>query len=437
MNRNSRFKCKIFFLQTMMEVRKMLFSDESFGSQKNIFQRPVRMHNQVRDKAGVLKQVFLLLALLAMPAIVYGQGNIHVAPHPLYEPELEHAVELMLSMRLDSAETRLDKWIGSHPGDPSGLFMRSALFSWRLFLLPEEDDSGPLTAAFEKANEMCRESAEHRLKERGGEFEGTVYLGAVYGQEALLALIDRRHLAMAPLAKKAWKYVQRAVSLDPQYYDNYLGLGIYLYFTDVLPRLVKVLAEAYGFEGDRVRGLASLHLAAKRGMYSRDAARIMLVNIYSEIESPDSTIVSIARDLALRYPDNPLVQWRLGDILLRSREYEGAEEIFRSVLERVDSGRPFYRNRMFTRWSMLYRIGICQRKSNRREEARRTFESVISAGEIKPEWIPVEARLQAGELYILAGDTARASQKLREAVRMKDFRDSRKRAESLLREIEK
>lgn len=415
----------------------MLFSDEIFGSLKNIFKRPVRMQNQVRNNAGITHRIFLALALLAMPSIVYGQGNVRVAPHPFYDPELERTVELMLSMRLDSAEMKLDKWIGSHPGKPSGLFMRSALLSWRLFLLPEEDDSGPLTASFEEANRRCRESAERRLKERGGEFEGTVYLGAVYGQEALLALIDRRHLAMAPLAKKAWKYVQRAVTLDPQYYDSYLGLGIYLYFTDVLPRIVRVLAEAYGFEGDRARGLASLHLAAKRGMYSRDAARIMLVNIYSEIEQPDSSILDIARDLALRYPDNPLIQWRLGDILLRAREYGEAEKVFRSVLERVDSGKPFYRNRMFTRWSMLYRIGACQRKLNRREEALRTFESVISAGEIKPEWIPAEARLQAGELYILAGDTARARLRLRETLRMKDYRDSRKRAESLLRELEK
>ncbi|MCE5272331.1 hypothetical protein LLH00_13720 [bacterium] len=414
----------------------MLVSGSGSGRLKKIF---LRYPDPLYRGKNLLRAGFFLLAVFSPQAVALAGPSGPASPldTALYEPALKQATALMLNMKLDSAEVLVERWTRAHPGRPAGPFFRSALLSWRLFLLPEEDDDTALKRAFEEANDQCRARAERVMSQRGGELEGTSYLGAVYGQQALLALIDRRWLAMAPLAKKAWQYVQRTVALDPQYYDSYMGLGIYLYFTDILPRLVRVLAEVYGFEGDRARGLASLELAAQRGYYSQDAAGIMLLNIYSETEPPDSSIVALAHSLAQRYPDNPLIQWRLGDILLRHKDYAEAETVFRAVLERVDSGTPFYRNRMFTRWSMLYRIGICRGKLERREEALAAFEEIVSAGQIKPEWLPSAANFIAGGLYLQAGDTLRARERLQTVRRLPDFEGSRDRAAELLHKLDK
>ncbi len=407
----------------------------SRGGEKFFLLCPDRM----KCRKILLPAVFFVLAIFACRSTALAESSAPFTPRDtsLYDPVLKQVTALMLNMKLDSAAVLVDAWTRKHPGRPAGPFFQSALLSWRLFLLPEGEDDTALKRAFEEANERGRDCAGRMLNQRGGELEGTAYLGAIYGQQALLALIDRRWLSMAPLAKKAWQYVQRTVALNPQYYDSYMGLGIYLYFTDVLPRLVRVLAEVYGFEGDRARGLASLKLAAERGYYSRDVAGIMLLNIYSEIEQPDSSTVVLAHSLAQRYPDNPLIHWRLGDVLLRHKDYAAAETVFRAVLERVDSGAPFYRNRMFSRWSMLFRIGLCQRKTGRTGEARATFESILSAGEIKPEWIGAASRIQAGEIYLLEGDTLRAKTCLKEVLRLPDHEDSRDRAAELLRGIDR
>lgn len=374
--------------------------------------------------------------LAVSPAIADSPGGTDgPGPHPLHDPSLRAAVELMLSMQLDSAETLVDGWIGEHPGRPAGLFFRAALLSWRLFLMPREADSGPLKQRFETAVRECRKSAERAAGRRETEFEGTVYLGAVYGQEALLAMLDRRYLVMAPLARRAWDHIQRAVSLDPEYFDSYFGLGIYLYFTDVLPKLVRVLAVAYGFEGDRARGLANLEMAANNGIYSNDAARIMLVNIFSEMEDPDSSIADMARNLYERFPGNPLIHWRYGDILLRLDRFVEAGEIFRGVLDRIGRDHPYYRNGMFSEYSMHFRIGLCERKSGHVSEALERFETIIAAGEIYPPWVASAAGLQAGELYYLSGDTELAESRLRQVLRRENFRGSHEKARELLEKL--
>ena len=60
---------------------------------------------------------------------------------------------------------------------------------------------------------------------------------------------------------------------------------------------------------------------------------------------------------AAKFPDNPLVHWRYGDVLRRSRQHAEAEKVYREVLSLIDEGKPGYDNRMYSRWSMVFRIG--------------------------------------------------------------------------------
>ena len=357
--------------------------------------------------------------------------------HPLYEEELDRAGNLLLAMKLDEAESLIDNWIERHPDRPAGYFFRAVACSWRLFLQPEGIDSGALKDKFKEAVRHCRNRAEKARSGSESRFEGTVYLGAVQGLEALLAMIEKRYLIMAPLAKQAWNSIEQALDLDPGYYDSYLGRGIYLYFTDALPKIIKIMALAYGFEGDREAGLENIRLAAERGLYSRDASKIMLLNIYSVAERPDSSVREMARELHEKYPDNPLTHWRYGDILLRSRKYITAAQIYRQVAERIENSYPFYRNKMFSRYSMDFRIGYCERVTGKSASALERFNSILVSSDVTPEWIIPATYLEKGRIHLRMGDKEQARQSLETVLDYSDYSDCHKQARQLLKRLGK
>ena len=389
------------------------------------------MNNSIGKRPSVLltggRLCIFLILWLVLPRAAGAQSV-----HPLYDADLDRACGLMLSMDLEGARRIIDNWIWRSPGRPDGYFYRAVLYSWRIFLLPEEDEPGLLRDEFEKAIRDCRIRAEKISARRETAFEGTLYLGAIYGQEALLALIDRKYLIMAPLAKQAWLNVSKVLEMDPQFYDGYFGKGIYLYFTDLLPTAIKLLAQAYGFEGDRQQGLADLRLAGEKGLYSRDASRLMLLNIYALIERPDSAVRELGRELYARYPDDPLIHWRYGDILLRMKDYAAAEKIFSEVAERLERGFPYYRNRMFTAHSMAYRLGVCDWNMGKSREAMARFDSILAAEKISPDWVEPFVYLEQGKIYLSRNDRVRARQAWEKTLDCPDYFGSREEAERLL-----
>jgi len=357
--------------------------------------------------------------------------------HPLYEEELDRAGNLLLAMRPDQADSLISGWIERNPDRPAGYFFRAVACSWRIFLQPEGINSDALKDSFENAVRNCRRTAEKVRSRKETRFEGTLYLGAIYGLEALLAMVEKKYLVLAPLAKRAWNTIEQALEINPGYYDSYLGRGIYQYFTDVLPKMIKFLALAYGFEGDREAGLENIRLAAERGLYSRDASKIMLLNLYSIIETPDSSVREMARELHQKYPDNPLIHWRYGDILLRLKEYEPAAEIFQQVAERIESDYPFYRNKMFSRYSMAFRIGYCESRSGKSAKALERYNSILASTEVTPEWILPATCLEKGKIHLRLGEKQQARQSLEAVLDYDDYRGSREQAEQLLKKLER
>ncbi|MBW7996850.1 MAG: hypothetical protein FVQ81_09865 [Candidatus Glassbacteria bacterium] len=368
----------------------------------------------------------------------YSSDGLVDRAHFLYEPELELAGQLMIATKLDSAERVVERYIAANPNRPDGYYFRATATSWRLFLISEDEDPEPLKKKFEEELDLSRQYAERAEKNGDTRFAGTLYLGAIYGQQALLAVIDHRWLVMAPLAKRAWNYIEKVLELDPDYYDSYLGRGTYMYITGSLPAAVKLLALVYGFEGNKTEGLANIWLAAARGLYSRDASLALLMNIYSTLEEPNERILRAARELRERYPDNPLIHWRLGDILLRSKFYGEAREVYGEVTARIEQGCPYYDNRMFSRWSMAYRIALSDKKMGSLDLARTGFEQIAAAGgEVHPDWIRASSNLELGGIYYQCEKYELARRCLEAVLEMDDFRNSRDKARELLKKIGK
>ncbi|MEA2062103.1 MAG: tetratricopeptide repeat protein [Gemmatimonadota bacterium] len=395
--------------------------------------RVVMTMRQSPSAARIFIKIFAAAFVLCWFSAAFGQQP--QARHA----ELDSAGKLIFRMRLDEADTVIGGFIARNPENPAGYFFHATALGYRLFFTPESDNTRELEQAIERANGSCRDRAEKYCRSSETRLEGTVYLAMSHGLEALLALLEGRYLVMAPLGLKAWKLLREAVEIDPTFYDCYFGLGLCRYFTATLPRVVKIMAQAYGFQGDREQGLTDLRLAMKRGFFAGDAARMMYVNIFCSTERPDTTTLSLARDLYQRFPDNPLVHFRYGDILLRLKRYNKAEGIYREVARRIEKNDPpFYRNRIFTRYSFDFRLGVCARRTGRNTKALEHFSRVLAGGnKVKPGYVVPMSHMHTAEILLSNRERHTAKEHLERVLKYDEVKGSHKRARALLKQIGK
>jgi tetratricopeptide (TPR) repeat protein len=184
---------------------------------------------------------------------------------------------------------------------------------WQIQLDP---DSRALDPAFlAKANAAIAE-AERLTATEPNRAEAWFYLGASYGVRAQWRVYRGERLAAARDGKRIKESLERALALDPQMHDAEFGVGMYRYYADVAPavlRFVRWLLLLPG--GNRVEGLQQLERAASQGLLVRGEAQFQIHVLYLWYENKWREALALIRELQARYPHNPLFYQIEGEIL--------------------------------------------------------------------------------------------------------------------------
>ena len=124
---------------------------------------------------------------------------------------------------------------------------------------------------------------------------------------------------------RAHKYAEQVYELDKAYYDIYVGLGAFNYFTGTLPGVIKPFAWLIGARGDKNLGTQQLQTTMQKGRYARTEARIVY---YTALLSNEeySAALPVLEQLMADYPDNfVLYGWVTDWFREQKRNLEGAE----------------------------------------------------------------------------------------------------------------
>jgi len=139
--------------------------------------------------------------------------------------------------------------------------------------------------------------------------------------------------------------------LDSTYYDAYLGLGIYHYLADVLPRFVKILSFLLGVDGDKDVGIRELSIAAEKGIYTKTEAMFFLAAIYTYREREYAKAIDIFNQLLNKYPNNPGALLSLGRCYSNMGECDLAISAYEKILQNKE-----HQSRL-PRGSVHYQLG--------------------------------------------------------------------------------
>lgn len=284
---------------------------------------------------GVMKRlpraaVAALLALLAarVPAR---------AMRPEDEQVARRGLDALFNADYDQADRLFMEALQARPGDPALSLGAAASAWWRMendFALPGSPEERKFSAAVEGAISDAKAAA------RQDDAEAYLYLGAAYGLRGRWEAARKRWFSAYLDGRRSYKAEKKAVKLNPELYDAYLGLGAFDYYVATLSRVVRALAFTSG--GDKGKGLSELKLAAEKGRFSPAAAKLLLAGLDWTFEKNPQDAWALCQELHARYPDSPLIDSMRLIGLFHLRDGAGLERGARAFLKKAEDGAPHF-----------------------------------------------------------------------------------------------
>jgi tetratricopeptide (TPR) repeat protein len=248
---------------------------------------------------------------------------------------------------LDGAMQRFQEVQRQDPTSPLSYLFQADTYWWKIYLTtgnlidPDVFDvvsknTSPYDETFMSFDQECIRRAEARIKANQDVARSLLYEGMAYGLLARFYGLRDNDLPTARAGKKMRALLLRALSLDASLSDAYLGLGIYNYFVDTLPTIVKMLRFLIGLPGgSREEGLKQLQVVANKGDLASGEAQFYLAKDFSRnSERQYEKSLSLFQDLTSKYPNNML--WRLvvGSLEIRLGHVDEGEGLYREVMAR-------------------------------------------------------------------------------------------------------
>lgn len=284
----------------------------------------------------------LLTALAGSP--VRGQTSPSSSDRPLLEIA-RGGMNLLMNGDPDAAIQRFDEVRRKDPDSPLGYLFEADAYWWKIYLttgnLVDPDvfdvvskDTSPYDHTFESFARTAVDKAEVRVRARQNLARNLLEEGMTYGLWARFYGLRDNDLPTARAGKRMRTLLLQALKLDPSLKDADLGLGIYNYFVDTLPTIVKMLKFLIGLPGgNRELGIQQMEIAAREGDLSRGEAKFYLAKDYSRrSEQQYVKSIELFQELSVEYPQNLLWKLVIGSLQIRLGHVQEGEDTYRQVL---------------------------------------------------------------------------------------------------------
>jgi len=216
---------------------------------------------------------------------------------------------------------------------PLVAFALASAHWWRLSIYVLETDKEESQAFLDAAKKgvlLCRTI----IKQGDPTGEAHLAMGGILGIWGRWELTNRHWLSAYFKGKKAYKYLTKALKINPDLNDAYMGIGMFDYYVAKLSGFVRVLAFR-GMGKDPQKGLDELHKAAEKSIYARTPSNLFLVEIYSTQEDRPDIALQILEILRKDSPRSPYLHMLHVGALYNYGSLEELQAVSKDCLEHV------------------------------------------------------------------------------------------------------
>ena len=215
-------------------------------------------------RPSVLGATALMVLAAAQPAPVRGLTGIS---------GLARAYDAIFDARFAEVPRLVAEACPPAPAEVCKL-LEADLVWWRIQLDPFDKSRD---ADFRARAEQAITAAETWTVREPQRAEAWFYLGGAYGARVQWEVLCGSRLAAARDGRRVKDALERALALDPGLSDAYFGLGLYHYYADVAPTVLKMLRWLFLLPGgDRQAGLDEMLRARGTGALVRSEAEYQL-----------------------------------------------------------------------------------------------------------------------------------------------------------------
>ena len=241
--------------------------------------------------------------------------------------------ELVYDMKFEEADKIFNEMIRLEPENALGCLLK-ALSSGHLWKI--HGFYPKLGNEYKEQLEKAVDIAEKRLKKNKEDLDALFYAGCAYGNLGLYYL-SSNPLNAYTNGRKGYDYLTKVIEKDPRYYDAYIGLGIYHYYSEVLSNKSKAASSVLGnTEGLMKKGLHELDLASSKGKYVSDEVKNILANdIYTQTEVDHETALLLLKELTTKYPHNLFLKNNLANCYRKLGKHDLAVQILEQSIQEL------------------------------------------------------------------------------------------------------
>ena len=225
------------------------------------------------------------------------------------------------------------KLIELFPDDPIGYFYVSATLQTMM------DDYRNYTYLdeFNKYMDLAIEKGEERKKRGDLDAYDCLYLGGAIGYRGIHKGLTGDWFGAFVDGLKGKGYLEKALKLDPEFYDVYYGLGTYHFWKSLKSKIFWWLPFV---KDNRQMGIDMIKLAIKKGKYAKEDAKYAMVRIYVENKEYENAFAMVEK-LRKIHPNKSFLLWFLGRAQLETKRYADAINTYQTLLKELIAS-PYY-----------------------------------------------------------------------------------------------
>lgn len=356
------------------------------------------------NKSGMILYLFSFLISSFLLCNCLNASTINRdSQHDLITEKIREAMDAYYRMDDQRAENLFNDVISKWPEDPQPYLFKGGFYLniLRYRNKNREDENQRLKDKIISLNKRVIDIARKRISENPDDTDALYFLGGAYGNTGRAYILNGQWWKGFWKGKKGFKILKKVVKKDPDYYDAYLGLGIYHYFTAILPKIAKIISFLLGGPmGDKEKGIREFELVRDNSTLLAIEARKILLRV-SRWEDDLDGFYNGSKWLAEHYPENPHFQIPYIYGLTQNSSYEDAQQQrskVDSLIQNNPSQLPFSVRVKYYRYSGLLSYNL--------SEYSRSVESYLSAIELSHTKWPPE-RIWAEDYYYLAASNAK------------------------------
>lgn len=354
------------------------------------------------------------------------------APPATVDDRMNAAIDTALTdlynLEFDKSKNGFRQLTTDYPDHPIGLYGLTTALWWELTNEYDEQNE-TLEKEFLAAADQSIQSTKAMVKKGDPSGVARLCLGGSLGLMARWDAIQGHWLAAYRKGKQAFDLQSKAIELNPELYDAYLGPGIFHYYVAVLPSAVKIFARMV-FGGSKTQGLDEIRLSMTKGRFSRTAARLFLVNIYTNNEKDPATALTLIREGRREYPDSPFFQFVELLVLEEAKEWDALEAGANDFLKRIKNGQPHYTARLEHRG--LFALANSALGKRDLDIALSLYNRIITEFHFEDRWVSL-TYLNRGKTYDLLKRREKAREDYRSVLNRRDVWQLHDKAKALLR----